>query len=295
MGKAVDLIKNDNFSGSFKLSQKSLLVLSDFLQESKEKTPEKLVDAFGKFAKEIIKSQPNMVAIRKKVTGIVYHTKRLLKAGKSVEEIKLASEIKIENVVNASEQNRKKIGSIGAKLVLNNSKVLTISASSLVKGIFIAAHKMNRKFTVYCLESRPQNEGHVLAEELSKEGIACVLITDAMMGQALQDVNMIITGADRISESGFVNKSGTLPLAIASKTFQVPLFLAAETDKILKEIDRSIRFYPQDPAEIYSGKNKMLTVSNYYFESISFDYVSKVICEDGVFDTNEYITWYLKD
>jgi len=295
MGKAAKHIKNDKFSGSFKLSQKSLSSLFGFIEESTDNTPEKLVESFGKFAKEIIKAQPNMVAIRKKVTGIVYHTKRLLKSGKSVEEIKLASKMKIESVMNSSEQNRKKIGSVGAKLILNNSKILTISASSLVKGIFISAHKMGRKFTVYCLESRPQNEGHVLAEELSKEGITCVLITDAMMGHALHDVNMIITGADRISESGFVNKSGTLPLAIASKTFQVPLFLAAETDKVLKEIDRSVRFYPQDPAEIYSGKNKMLTVSNYYFESISFDYVSKIICEDGVYDTNEFKTWYLED
>jgi len=295
MGKSVDHIKNDKFSGSFKLSQRSLLLLSDFIEESGEKTPEKLVEAFSKYAKAIIKAQPNMVAIRKKVTGIVYHTKRLLKAGKSIDEIKLASKEKIENVMNTSDQNRKKIGRVGAKLILNNSKILTISASSLVKEIFMAAHKMNRKFTVYCLESRPQNEGHVLAEELSDKGIACVLMTDAMMAQALEDANMIITGADRISESGFVNKSGTLPLAIASKTFQVPLFLAAETDKILKEIDRSVRFYPQDRNVIYSGKNKTLTVLNYYFESISFDYVGKVICEDGVFDTNEFITWYLKD
>jgi len=295
MAKAVDEIKNNNFSGSFKLSQESLLLLSDHMESSNEKTSEKLVDSFGKYAKTIIKAQPNMVAIRKKVTGIVYHTKRLLKTEKSVEEIKTASIQKIQNVIKTSEHDRKQIGSFGAKLVLNNSKILTISASSMVKEIFLAAHKMNRKFTVYCLESRPQNEGHTFAEELADQGISCVLMTDAMMGQALQEVNVIISGADRISESGFVNKSGTLPLAIVAKSYQVPLFLTAETDKILKEIDRSVRFYPQDPAEIYSRKIKMLSVSNYYFEMIPFEYVSKVICEDGVFDTNEFISWYLED
>ncbi len=295
MAKAVDKIGKDNFSGSFKLSQESLLLLSEYMESSNEQTPDNLVDAFGKYAKTIIKAQPNMVAIRKKVTGIVYHTKRLLKADKSVEEIKSASKIKIQSVIKTSEQHRKKIGSFGAKLVLNNSKILTISASSLVKEIFITAHKMNRKFTVYCLESRPQNEGHAFAEELAKHGIPCVLMTDAMMGHAIQEVNVIISGADRISESGFVNKSGTLPLAIISKQYQVPFFLAAETDKILKEIDRSVRFYPQDPTEIYSRKSKILNVSNYYFEMIPFEYVGKVICEDGVFDTNEFITWYLED
>jgi translation initiation factor 2B subunit (eIF-2B alpha/beta/delta family) len=92
-----------------------------------------------------------------------------------------------------------------------------------------------------------------------------------------------------------VNKSGTLPLAIISKKYQVPIFLATETDKILKEIDRSVRFYPQDPSEIYSGKVKSLNVSNFYFEMIPYDYVNKIICEDGVFDTKEFITWYIED
>ena len=131
--------------------------------------------------------------------------------------------------------------------------------------------------------------------ELSQKGIPCVLTTDAMMGQILNEVNMVISGADRIYESGFVNKTGTMPLAITSKIFQIPFYVAAETDKILKEIDRSLRFYPQNPNEVYTGKNSNLTISNYYFEEIPFDYVTKIICEDGVFDTGEFSSWYLED
>jgi translation initiation factor 2B subunit (eIF-2B alpha/beta/delta family) len=221
--------------------------------------------------------------------------KRLLKSNKSVEDIKNTSKSKIRELIKVAESKKKKIGGIGAKLIFNQSKILTISSSSLVKEIFYSAYQLKRKFTVYCLESRPNNEGHALASELSKKGIPCVLTTDAMMGQILPEVNMVISGADRIYESGFVNKSGSLPLAITSKVFQVPFYVAAETDKILKEIDRSLRFYPQDPKEIYSGKNSNLTVSNYYFEEIPFDYVNKIICEDGVFDISEYINWYLED
>ena len=84
-------------------------------------------------------------------------------------------------------------------------------------------------------------------------------------------------------------------LAITSKIMQIPFYVAAETDKILKEIDRSIRFYPENPNEIYTGKNRNLSISNFYFEAVSFDYVSKIICEDGVFDTSEFQSWYLED
>jgi translation initiation factor eIF-2B subunit delta len=295
MGKSIEDLKLDNFSGSFELSQKSLGMLSDFITKSTEKKPEKLIEALNRFAKTMIKSQPNMVSIRKKVTAIVYHTKRLVKAGKSIEEIKQSSEQKIQEIIKAAEDKRSKIGVIGSKLIMNNVKIMTISSSALIREMFLNAHKIGRKFSVYCLESRPQNEGHCLAEALAKKGITTTLITDAMMGQVMPEITMIVSGADRIYESGFVNKTGTLPLAITAKTFQVPFYLAVETDKILKEIDRTIRFYPQDGNEVYSRQNKSLSVLNYYFESVSFDYVNKIICEDGVFDIAEFKNWYLED
>jgi methylthioribose-1-phosphate isomerase len=116
-----------------------------------------------------------------------------------------------------------------------------------------------------------------------------------MMGTIIKDMNIVISGADRLYETGFVNKIGTLPLALTAKHFRVPFYLACETDKILKEIDRSIRFYPQNPGEIYKNNKFKINVINYYFESIPYTFVSKIICEDGVFETNEFINWYLKD
>lgn len=295
MSISIKDIKDDSFSGSFEISQNALYVLLEFIHKSNISNADKFVEECNALGKEIIKSQPNMVNIRRKISTVIYHMKRLLKSNKSSAEIKKASRAKIEEILKIADTKKKKIGNIGAKLIFNHSKILTISSSSLIKEIFSSAHKLKRKFTVYCLESRPNNEGHTLASDLAKKGIPSVLTTDAMMGQILNEVNMVVSGADRIYESGFVNKSGTLPLAITSKTFQIPFYIAAETDKILKEIDRSLRFYPQDPKEIYKGKQKNLSVSNYYFEAVTFDYVSKIICEDGVFDTGEFIKWYLED
>ena len=139
------------------------------------------------------------------------------------------------------------------------------------------------------------NEGVKLAEELAKNSIKCSIVTDASMGTIIKDMNMVICGADRLYETGFVNKIGTFPLAITAKQFNIPIYLACETDKILKEIERSIRFYPQNPDEVYSSKKPKLDIVNYHFETIPYNFISKIICEDGVFETNEFINWYLKD
>jgi translation initiation factor 2B subunit (eIF-2B alpha/beta/delta family) len=115
------------------------------------------------------------------------------------------------------------------------------------------------------------------------------------MGTIIPTVNMVLSGADRLYESGFINKIGTLPLAITASKLNVPFYLACETDKILKEIDRNIRFYPEDPKEVFSKNIKRVNVLNYYFEEIPFDYVSKLICEEGVFEIHEFVKWFLKD
>lgn len=295
MKKKLEKIKNDKTSGSFKLSIDSLVALRDFIDSAVNSNPEKLAEELNKIGKELTKTQPTMVTLRKNVTHIVYYLKRLIKSEKSFDKIKDETKAKINELINKSEQNKKKIGNYASKLILNNNTVMTISSSSIIKELLIAAHHLNRKFSVYCLESRPLNEGQMFAEELSKEGIQTCIITDASMASKAQESNLVICGADRLYESGFINKIGTLPLAITAQAFKIPMYVACETDKILKEYDRTIRFYPQVSTEIYNSKNKKVDVSNYYFETIPYKYVSKIVCEEGVFETNEFISWYLKE
>ena len=68
--------------------------------------------------------------------------KRLLKSNKSIEDIKKTSKSKIQELIKDADSKKKKIGNIGAKLIFNHSKILTISSSSLVKEIFYSAHQL---------------------------------------------------------------------------------------------------------------------------------------------------------
>ena len=219
----------------------------------------------------------------------------MIKLNKSFNHIKSNLINKIKEISDALLEKKNKIAGLGSKLIFNKNNILTLSSSTLIKEIFINARKLKRKFNVFCLESRPMNEGIKMAEELSNNSIKCYIITDAAMATIMKDMNIVICGADRLHETGFVNKTGTLPLAITAKYFSIPLYIASETDKILKEINRSVRFHPENPNEIYNNKKTKLEVINYHFESIPYELVSKIICEDGVFETNEFKNWYLKD
>ena len=129
---------------------------------------------------------------------------------------------------------------------------------------------------------------------MNKKGVKVTIVADSQAGSIMDNMNIVLLGADRLYEDGFVNKSGTLAVCLLAKHFNVPVYLAVETIKILKESERSIKPVERDPAEVYKG-NKNIDVYNSYYEKIPLKLVDKVICEEGVFETTDFLSWYLGD
>jgi len=295
MNEIIQINEDSKSNSSHEISKIALLALKEYLEKSKTTKKAFLIEEFRSLAKTLIKSYKNNVLIQKKTSSIVYYLKRLEKSGKSIDDIKFLTIEKINNYLEEAAKKQKEIGILGARTIFNQNKILTISSSSNLKKIFISAKKINRKFEVYCLESRPLLEGQEFAQDLAKTGIQTYLLPDAMMGKIMPEMNLVLCGADRLYETGFVNKIGTFPLAVTAKLYNIPLFIVCETDKILNEIERTIRFYPENPEEVFNKKKRRISVLNYYYEEIPYEYVSKVICEEGVFETQEFIKWYIKD
>ena len=83
---------------------------------------------------------------------------------------------------------------------------------------------------VWVDETRPRNQGASLtAWELTKSGVKHTIIADNTGGHLMQigEVDMVITGADRVSANGDVaNKIGTYLKALAAKDNNVPFYVA---------------------------------------------------------------------
>jgi translation initiation factor eIF-2B subunit delta len=171
--------------------------------------------------------------------------------------------------------------------------VLVHSASKIVESILFEAKRLKKRFKVVCTESRPLNEGSEMAYRLSKAGVKTKLITDADIARAINEANFVLTGTDRITETTFINKTGTHTLAILAKQINKPLYVAGETDKILLKRTYPVRFTQHNYQEVFDKKNANLTVTNIYFEEIPLSFVDKMIIEDGIFELKEFIDRYL--
>ncbi len=83
---------------------------------------------------------------------------------------------------------------------------------------------------VWVDETRPRNQGaNLTAWELSQAGVRHTVIADNTGGHLMQhgEVDMVITGADRVSRSGDVaNKIGTYLKALAAFDNNIPFYVA---------------------------------------------------------------------
>ncbi|KAA3614172.1 MAG: hypothetical protein D8M58_18430 [Calditrichaeota bacterium] len=289
-------IRNDNRSGSFTLTMNTLKLFKKYLNEKKKSNTdaETVFEEMQIAAKNLIKHQSNMVLLRKANNSLISYFKRLLKSDKNPAELFSALVEKIELLEEEYQNNIDVIASSGAKLITNFNKILTYSNSTVATDILKKADSQKRKFEVFCLKSDPPGEGVELAKNLNELGIKTTIVTDSQAGVIMNDMNLVIIGADRLYEKGFVNKSGTLAVCLLAKHFNIPVYLAVETTKILKETERSIKDIERDTKEVYTG-DESISVVNSYYEKIPLTLVHKVISEQGVFETPEFSSWYLGD
>jgi translation initiation factor eIF-2B subunit delta len=113
--------------------------------------------------------------------------------------------------------------------LVKGKTVVTISRShTLEKGLITAKH-------VIVLESSPRKEGWDMARYLKGRGISVSVFPDCAMAFAVRVCDFAVVGADAVYKNGFVNKTGTLPLALCCKHFSKNLFVVAQSYKFAEE------------------------------------------------------------
>jgi len=153
-------------------------------------------------------------------------------------------------------------------------------------------HRNGKKLFVYVDETRPRLQGLLTAWELMQEGIEHVVIADNAAGYFMKngDVDIVITGADRIAKNGdFANKIGTYEKAVLAKENGIPFYVAAPVstfDNNIKDGDQiTIEERDRNELSAVNGKNIMpgwVAVKNPAFDVTPARFVTGYITENGV-------------
>lgn len=170
---------------------------------------------------------------------------------------------------------------------LNQKTVLSHSQSSAVREVFNLYPGNKKKTRVIQTESRPVFEGRFQASSLQRIGYDVKLVPDVGFSRHLENINMILLGADAVYRDFFVNKAGTYNICLAGKNSGIPIYVLADSRKywFSLPIQRQETEYIEDkkpPEELWQDPHPGIDVENYYFEKTPVDWVDGFITETEI-------------
>ena len=183
----------------------------------------------------------------------------------------------------------------------NAGWLATVDYGTALAPIYLA-HEAGINLHVWVDETRPRNQGHLTAWELTNHGVPATLIADNAGGHLMQmdKVDLVLVGADRVSARGDVcNKIGTYLKALSAKDNQVPFYAAVPTPTIDWTITNPAKQIPIEERKqeelLYvtgldnDGKIKRVSIgeknleaSNPAFDITPFDLITGIITERGI-------------
>jgi translation initiation factor 2B subunit (eIF-2B alpha/beta/delta family) len=186
--------------------------------------------------------------------------------------IKLYLQNSIKEQVNAVE----KLFASNRKIFIKIKTITTISHSRTLVELFKIWNNNLSGLKIIILESRPILEGRRTTEILANTGIECILMTDAMMIEAVKQCDAVFIGADQILVNGnIVNKSGSYPLALCAKFLKKPFYVVTNEDKFVNK--NFFKAKDSSPDEIWLPKNKRIKILNRYFEEVPSKLITRII------------------
>jgi methylthioribose-1-phosphate isomerase len=194
------------------------------------------------------------------------------------------------------------MGDHGAALVPERARILThCNAGALATagygtalGVIRSAHRDGKVALVWVDETRPVMQGSRLtAWECVREGIPHRLIADVVAASVMArgDVDLVVTGADRIAANGdTANKIGTYSLAVLARHHGIPFYIAAPFSTIDASLESggAIPIEERDGAEVRRVADEATApdaspVFNPAFDVTPATLISAIITERGVF------------
>jgi translation initiation factor 2B subunit (eIF-2B alpha/beta/delta family) len=160
--------------------------------------------------------------------------------------------------------------------------LMTISFSSTI--LFMLRKVKNKLNYIYVSESRPLNEGTLLAQHLSNNGIKTHLITEAQIGYYMRNVDIVLLGADSVFMNGaIINKIGSFVMSVIANYYNKPIYVVCETNKVApsRVTFKDEVLERKNINEIIHNDIKNIDVENIYFELVPSKLITSYLTEKG--------------
>jgi translation initiation factor 2B subunit (eIF-2B alpha/beta/delta family) len=180
--------------------------------------------------------------------------------------------------------------------IFDGKKILLHSNSSAIHLLFHKIRDKKSSVVIYQTLSGPGGEGKVQAEILSKLGFEVKFIHENAAANFMDELDLVIFGADLITEDYFVNKAGTFQLSLLFEHYKKPVYVIADSRKMIpgKQLPEGLKhqlLYEKEkpPEELWKNPPENVHPVNFYFEKTPLSLISGFSTEDGIIEPNEIV------
>ena len=174
-------------------------------------------------AKLLLATRPTAVSL----PNAVHMVMAGLNHAKTTDEAKSGVIRRADEFITSSQHAVEQIAQFGASHIRDGDTILTHCNSEVALGCIIEAHRQGKKIEVFATEVRPRNQGLITIRTLNDAGIKTNFIVDSAVRTFINDVDLVIVGADAVTVNGaVVNKIGTAQVAHSAREARVNLMVA---------------------------------------------------------------------
>ena len=298
-------IKDMEIRGAGRIARAAVKALADYAVNLDVSDPESFKLEMQRAADILTGTRPTAVSLPNAVRSVM----RALDSFDSVEDARSAVLLRATEFIEHSEHAIGRIAEIGARHISDGDVLLTHCNSEAALGCILEAHRQGKELEVYATEVRPRGQGLITIKTLNDARIKTNYIVDSAARYFINDVDLVVVGADAIAVNGaVVNKIGTAQIAHAANEARTNVIVAAETYKFAPRtiLGEKIEIEERDTTEVLPAEVAkelpFVRVRNPAFDVTPAEYIDLIVTEQGAIPPElaftvirDYLGWKIED
>ena len=273
-------IRSMEIRGAGRIAIAAAASLRDFALALDVDSVEEFDSEIGRAAGILLDTRPTAVSLSNAIRMVTRYEPS------DVEAARQAIIANADSFIDSSQKAVERIGKIGSRRVSDGDTILTHCNSLAALSVISTAHRSGKKIRVIATESRPRYQGITTIGMLEELGIPTELIVDSAVRSVMNDVDLVVVGADVITASGsLVNKIGTAQIALCAHEARTSFMVAAETYKFSPRtiLGEMVTIEERGAEEVLPGisKYKCIRVRNPAFDVTPHSYIDVICTEVG--------------
>lgn len=273
-------ISSMEIRGAGRIATAAARALCDFSRETQAASLEDFNKQMAKAADILIKTRPTAVSLSNAIRMVMNYRKD------NLEDARDSVIANANRFIENSEKALEKIGQIGSRRIRDGDVILTHCNSLAALSVISTAHKSGKNIKVIATESRPRFQGITTIGMLDKMGIETELIVDSAARSVMNEVDLVVVGADVITANGtLVNKIGTAQIALFAHEARTSFMVAAETYKFSPQtiLGELVTIEEREAKEVLADYSRFahVRVRNPAFDVTPHQYIDLICTEVG--------------